>query len=181
MIWLILGLLLWIGAHLFKRLAPEKRAAMGEKGKGVVAVAIVVSIVLMVIGYRMADGPFFWGRHPALVGINNLLMIFAIYLFAASGLKTTLTRKMRHPQLGAVKVWALAHILVNGDLPSFILFGGLLAWAVIEVITINKAVPNWTPPAPAPKANEVKAIVFTVVVYAVLAGVHTWLGYPVFG
>jgi uncharacterized membrane protein len=181
MIWLILGLALWTGAHLFKRLAPEQRAAMGDKGKGVVAVAILVSVVLMVIGYRMAEGPFFWGRHPALVGINNLLMIFSIYLFAASGLKTTLTRKMRHPQLGAVKVWALAHLLVNGDLASFILFGGLLAWAVLEVILINRADPEWTPPATVPKMNELKAIVGTVVVYAVIAWVHMWLGYPVFG
>jgi len=83
-IWLILGVALWSAAHLFKRLAPDARAQLGEPGKGIVALAVLASVVLMVIGYRLADGLFVWGRSPALVGINNLLMLFAVYLFAAS-------------------------------------------------------------------------------------------------
>jgi uncharacterized membrane protein len=79
-----------------------------------------------------------WYRSPATTGINNLLVLIAFYLFAASGARTWLGQKMRHPQLTGVKTWALAHLLVNGDLPSFILFGGLLAWAVVEVILINR-------------------------------------------
>lgn len=145
---LILGVLLWSGAHLFKRLAPEARANMGGSGRAVMSVLILLSIVLMYFGYKWADGPFWWGRHPALVGINNLLMVLAIYLYAASGLRTRITRAIRHPQLTAVKVWALAHLLVNGDLPSFILFGGLLAWAVVSVILINRQDRDWTRPAP---------------------------------
>ena len=71
----ILGVALWAGAHLFKRLAPARRAGLGDKGKGLVSAALVVAIVLMVIGYRTADGAVLWGRSPALVGINNLLML----------------------------------------------------------------------------------------------------------
>lgn len=182
MIYLVLGVLIWTGAHLFKRLAPGARAAMGETaGKGIIAVVLLVSIWLMVIGYGRADGAFFWGRHPALVGVNNLLMLLSIYMFAASGMKTALARKMRHPMLGAVKVWALAHLLVNGDVASFILFGGLLAWAVVEMIVINKSQPDWTPPPPAPKSKEIAAVVGSVVLYGVIAGIHYWLGYPAFG
>lgn len=181
MIYLLLGLALWWGAHLFKRIAPDLRARLGSPGKGIIAVILVVSIWLMSKGYGQVDGPFYWGRSAALVGINNLLMLLSVYLFAASGAKTALARRMRHPMLGAVKVWALAHILVNGDLASFILFGGLLAWAVDEVIVINKAEPDWTPPEPAPRDKEIKAVVIALVVYAVIAGVHYWLGYPAFG
>ncbi|MEQ9261517.1 MAG: NnrU family protein [Roseovarius sp.] len=181
MIWLILGLLLWTGSHLLKRLAPGPRAAMGDAGKGVIAVANLAAIVLMVIGYRMAEGAFFWGRSPMLVGINNLLMLLSIYMFAAAGMKTALARKMRHPMLGAVKVWALAHLLVNGDVPSFVLFGGLLGWAVLAMILINKAEPNWTRPAPAPMRKEIIAVVATLVIFGAIAGIHGWLGYPVFG
>jgi len=182
MIWLILGVLLWSGAHLFKRLAPEARATLGdEKGKGIMALLLLGSIVLMVIGYRMADGAFFWGRHPATVGINNLLMVFAFYLFAASGMKTAITRKIRHPQLIAFKTWALAHLLVNGDVPSFVLFGGLLAWAVVEVIVINKQQPDWTPPEPAPMGKEIGALVGTAIVFLAVAMIHWWLGYNPFG
>ncbi len=133
---LLLGLALWVGAHLFKRLAPGPRAALGNAGKGIVAVLLVVSVVLMYYGYgaARAEGDVWWSRHPALVGINNLLMLFAFYLYAASGMKTGITRVIRHPQLTAVKTWAVAHLLVNGDLASFVLFGGLLAWAVVSVI-----------------------------------------------
>lgn len=181
MLLLIAGLALWIGAHLFKRLAPAQRAAMGERGKAVVALSILGGVVLMVLGYRMADGAFFWGRHPALVGINNLLMLISVYMFAAAGAKTALARRMRHPMLGAVKIWALAHLLVNGDLPSFVLFGGLLAWAVIEMIVINRAEPDWTPPPPAPRSKEISTLLIAVVIYAAISAVHVWLGYPVFG
>ena len=181
MIWLILGLLIWTGAHLFKRLAPGPRAAMGDAGKGAVAVAILAGVVLMVIGYRAADGAFLWGRTPMLAGINNLLMLLSVYMFAASGMKTALARKMRHPMLGAVKVWALGHLLVNGDVPSFVLFGGLLGWAVIEMIMINKAEPEWTRPEPAPMQKEIMAVVGAVVVFGGIALIHSWLGYPVFG
>jgi uncharacterized membrane protein len=181
MILLIAGVVLWTAAHLLKRLAPDVRASLGAAGKGIVAVALFASIVLMVIGYRSAEGPYFWGRSSALVGINNLLMLLSVYMFAASGMKTAIARKMRHPMLGAVKVWALAHLLVNGDLASFILFGGLLAWAVIQMIAINKAEPEWERPEPAPMRKEIIAVVGSVVVFAVVALIHGWLGYNVFG
>ncbi len=178
---LILGLALWCGGHFFKRIAPDARAGMGAKARGPIALVLLAGIILMVIGYRMSDGAVFWGRHPATVGINNLLMLLSVYLFAVSGMKTALARKMRHPMLAAVKVWAIAHLLVNGDVPSFILFGGLLAWAVSEVIVINRAEPNWTPPPAKPASKEVIAVVATLVVYAVIVAIHYALGYPTFG
>lgn len=178
---LIAGVLLWSVAHLFKRIAPGPRAAMGNAGKAVIAVVLLVSIWMMTKGYQAADGAFFWGRHPMTVGINNLLMLLSVYMFAASGMKTALARKMRHPMLGAVKVWALAHLLVNGDVPSFILFGGLLAWAVVEMIVINKAQPDWVRPDSAPKSKEIAAVAGSVVVYGLIVAVHYWLGYPAFG
>ncbi len=178
---LIVGLALWFAGHFFKRAAPEARANMGAKARGPITLALLAGIILMVIGYRMSDGAVFWGRHPATVGINNLLMLLSIYLFAAAGMKTALARKMRHPMLAGVKTWAVAHLLVNGDVASIILFGGLLAWAVSEVIVINRAEPNWTPPPPAPIRKEVIAVIATLVLYAIIVAVHYALGYPTFG
>ena len=63
----------------------------------------------------------------------------------------------------------------------FILFGGLLAWAVVSVIVINRQTERPEPPESYPMANEIKAIVGTIVVYAVISGVHIWLGYNPFG
>jgi uncharacterized membrane protein len=179
---LILGLALWCAAHLFKRLAPEARARLGDPGKGIVAVAVLASVVMMYFGYGAAKetADVWWGRNPAMVGINNLLMVLAVYLYAASGTKAALARKIRHPQLTAVKTWAVSHLLVNGDLPSVILFGGLLAWAVVSVILINRAQREWTPPVAKPGA-EWKAIVGTVVVTVVIMLIHNWLGYQPWG
>jgi len=178
---LILGLLLWIAVHVWKRVAPAHRASFGEKGKGIVAIGSVIAIVLMVIGYGRADGMVFWGRNGVGSTLNNLLMIFGVYLFAASGKGTRITRWVRHPQLTAVVVWAIAHLLVNGDTPSFVLFGGLGLWAAAEMVILNRA--NGTRGAyhAPPIKSEGIALVATLVVFAVIVAIHTWLGYHLFG
>ncbi|MFN6924660.1 MAG: NnrU family protein [Tabrizicola sp.] len=176
MILIVLGLALWWAAHLFKRLAPARRAAMGDAGRGAVALGVLAGLVLMVIGYRGVEQIDLWYPPAFLTHVNNLLMLFAVYLYAASGMKTRITRVIRHPQLTAVKVWAVAHLLVNGDLASVILFGGILAWAVVEVIVINRAEPRPAPPAPAPVGREIGAVVGAVVVLGAIGWVHNWLG-----
>ena len=173
---LILGVALWSGAHLFKRLAPARRAAMGDKGKGLVALASLAAIVLMVIGYRQADVIVLWQLPGFVTHVNNLLMVLAVYLFAASSLKTAVARRMRHPQLTAVKTWALAHLLVQGTLAGVVLFGGLLAWAVVSVILINRASRDWTRPAPAGIAKEAFAIGGTLVIVYLIGAIHIWFG-----
>ena len=176
---LILGVALWWAAHLLKRLAPGLRARLG---RGAVAGALALSVVLMVIGYRMADGPYWWGASAPLKGINNLLVLLAFYLFAADGMKTRVTARIRHPQLTGFSLWAFAHLLPNGDLPSFVLFGGLLAWALAEIAVINRAEPRWTPPAgPFPARKEAMAVAGAVIVTLVVGLVHAWLGYNPFG
>ena len=182
MILLILGVALWFGAHFLKRLAPDFRARMGDqRGKGPVALALVVSVVLMVIGYRAAFGPVWWGRSGALVGINNLLMILAFYIYASGAAppgkpRNRVGTRLRHPQLIGFSIWCVAHLLVNGDLPSFILFGGLLVWALLEIAVINRAVPQWTPPEWGGPKSEIRVAVITVVVLIVVMLIHNWLG-----
>ena len=178
MAWILLiaGVALWTGAHYWKRLAPASRAQFGEKGKGIVALLSIAAIVLMVIGYRGADGPIWWSRSAPLVGINNLLMIFACYLFAASGAKTRITRFIKNPQLTAFKIWAFAHLLVNGDLASFVLFGGLMAWAVGQVILLKRAGVPWEAPHPVPVQKEITAVIATIVVTAIVMAIHAWIG-----
>ena len=184
MIWLILGLALWVGAHAFRRAAPDARAKMGEAGKGLVAVLVVASVALMVIGYRSAPVVPLWNLPGFAVHLNNLLMVLAFYLYAASaakGAKIWLGRVIRHPQLTAVQVWAVAHLLVNGDLASLVLFGGLGLWAAVSVVLINRAEGPWRVPARAPLRKEIVALAVTAVVVAVVMAIHTWLGVRPFG
>lgn len=178
---LILGVALWAGAHWFKRIAPGPRAAMGDRGKGLVALLLLLGVVLMIYGYRMAEGAFFWGRHPATVGINNLMVLVALFMMSPAPKRGRLLAGMRHPMLTGFALWAAAHILVNGDVPSFILFGGLLAWALVSIVVINRAEPDWTPPEPGSYAKDAMFLAGSVVLLLVIGWVHTWLGYPAFG
>lgn len=176
---LLIGLFLWTGAHYFNRLKPDQRTALGKPGKGIIALVIVVSLVLMIVGYRMAAFIPIWSPPSFLTGINNLLMLFALWVYGSSsakGAKAWPAYKTRHPQLLAVKIWALAHLLVNGDLASILLFGGIMAWAVGSVILINKAEPEWTPPAPAGRATYTRLAVITFAMFVIITGIHYALG-----
>lgn len=177
---LILGIALWVAAHLFKRAMPQQRAAMGKAGKGITAALIVAGLVLIILGYRAAPFVPVWNPPGFLVHVNNLLMLVAIFVYGMSATTGRLRGKMRHPQLTAVKIWAVAHLLVNGDLASIILFGAMLAWAVAEVIAINKSEP-WVRPEPGPAKKDALLIVITVVMFVVIAAIHSWLGVSPFG
>ena len=176
---LAVGVLLWTAAHYFKRFMPAQRAKLGDPGKGLVALAIVASIVIMYFGYGNAEFIPVWNTPGWTVHLNNVLMILALWVYgssAAKGGKVWPANKIRHPQLTGFKIWAAAHLLVNGDLASIILFGGLLAWAVGSVILINRAEPAWEPPGNAAKAAHIRLAVVTLVLYGVIAAIHVWLG-----
>lgn len=174
---LILGVGLFAGAHWVKRLAPDARAAWGDKGKGVLALAMLAGIVLMVVGYRGAGFVNVWVPPAFTVHIANLLVLIGFWFFALSSINGTMSARVRHKQLTGVKAWAVAHLLVNGDLASIILFGGMLAWAVVSVILINRANRAWERPANASVKNDVIAFVVGAVLYGIVAAIHTWLGY----
>lgn len=181
MLLLILGLILWSGSHLFKRLLPERRAAMGDAGKGLVALVSLAGIVLMVLGYRAAPYIEVWSPPTFLTHLNNLLMVVAVFLLGVGNVWGVVRTKMRHPMLGSVKVWALAHLLVNGDVASIVLFGGMLAWAVVSVIMINKAVPVWVRPDAGPIRNDLVYAVVSLLLFGIIAYIHSWLGVSPFG
>lgn len=173
---LSLGLVAFSVPHLWKRLWPESRARLGDPGKGLVTVLLVGGIWLMARGYGAWAAPQVWVPAPWLVHVNNLLVLVAFYFFAASGMRTWGARVNRHPQLTAVILWAVAHLLVNGDAASMLLFGGLLAWAVAAILLINRREPAWTPPPPASLPREAATVAVALVVYGVVGYVHGWIG-----
>lgn len=176
MLLLILGLALWWGAHLFKRVAPERRAAMGDGGKGAVAGAIAVSIVLMVLGFRMAEIMPVWSPPTFMVHINNLLVLIAIFMMSPAPKRGALLNGMRHPMLTGFILWAVAHLLVNGDVADIVLFGGLLVWAVVEIAVINRAEPAWTAPPKGTLAKDAMFLVASVVLLVVIGYIHSFVG-----
>ncbi len=181
--WLLLiaGVALWAGAHLFKRVAPDRRAEMGDRGRGLVAGLLVLSILLMILGYRWAPYVPVWSPPSFLTHVNNLGMLAAFYLMSPAPKKGRFLTGLRHPMLLGFGVWAGVHLLVNGHLAAIILFGGLLAWSVFAAMAINRAVPDWT----APPAGEIKwdaiGLAGSVVLLVVVGYIHFWLGVWPFG
>lgn len=177
---IILGLALWIGAHMYKRLAPEPRARLGNAGKGLVALGILAGVALMYLGYKGADFTPVYTPVPGIGHLNNLMMLVAVFFFGIGSSRGTLSDKIRHPMLWGMVIWAVAHLLVNGDLASVILFGGLGLWALVQRALINRAEPDWVPPTPRGRSADIKNAVITVVIFAVIAGIHAWSGHSPF-
>lgn len=180
MMMLIMGLVLWFATHLFAIWAPAQRAAMTESmgvaSKGVMAMLTLIAMALMVMGYQ--DAPFIevWTPPAFLTHLNNLLMVLAVGFFIAGNIPSVVRRKVRHPQLAAAKTWAVAHLLVNGDLASIILFGGILVWAVLALIGSNKRDGKGPIDKPATGLGLVIHGAATIVIFLGIAWLHNHLG-----
>jgi uncharacterized membrane protein len=179
---LVIGLLVWTLAHVLKRVAPGLRqglaASLGDgPARGAMALLIAAGLVLIVVGYRRAPvdpvyDPPVWAIH-----LNNLLMVAAVLLLGLGHSKSRARGWLRHPMLTAVVIWAVAHLLVNGDRASLLLFGWLGLWAIGDMLLINAREPAPARPAPGTVAGDVRLVVIAAVVFAVITTVHALLGY----
>ena len=140
MTWLILGLILFLGAHSVRVVADnwrtQKIEAWGEKAfKGVNALVSLLGFYLLVVGYGEArlQTVALWNPPIFTKHISLLLMLLAsILMFAAYVPRNHFKMRLGHPMVLSVKVWALSHLLANGDLADVILFGAFLLWAVLN-------------------------------------------------
>ncbi|MEM7745666.1 MAG: NnrU family protein [Pseudomonadota bacterium] len=178
---LIVGLLSWWIVHLFPIFARPARnrlaGAIGEGPyKGAYALVTVGTVVLMVLGYQSAPFTNLWYPPPFLSHINNVLMLLAITVFIAGGIPSPVRRWIRHPQFTGLKIWAAAHLLVNGDLASVILFGGLLAWAVVAMIGTNKRDGKDREMPARTKLGTPIHILASLAIYYLVVMIHNWAG-----
>jgi len=188
MFWLVLGLVVFFATHSVSILAPGRRdravARIGEgPWKGLLGIVSLGGLVLIVIGYGLArEHPIWlyfpptWMRHVALG-----LLVFVFPLALAACFRGRISDRLKHPLLAAVKTWALAHLLVNGTVADVLLFGGFLAWAVADRISLQHRPARPSPGAPARPVNDWIAVIGGVVLYAAFVlGLHRWLiGVPV--
>lgn len=183
---LILGLAIFLGTHSFSMARGARAALIARIGegsyKGLYSLVSVAGIVLIAVGYGQyrAGGyipvwdPPVWTRHLAL-----LLVLIAFICFVAAYLPGHIKHRLKHPMLAGVKIWALAHLLANGDLGSILLFGAVLAWAVMARISAKRrdvAAQHGGTAAPAGWRNDILAVVIGAAVYvAFVAWLHPLL------
>lgn len=171
MLTLILGLLLFLGVHLLQVLAPDwrqrRRAQWGEMAyKGLYALVALAGLALVVVGYgeARAEPVPLWTPPRGLVHASFLLMWVAMVLLVAAYWPGNRIRaRLRHPMTLGVKVWALGHLLSNGNLADVVLFGSFLLWAVLVFRSARRR-----PAAPA-ASGSLAATALTV-----LAGTGVW-------
>lgn len=141
MVWLVVGLVLFLGMHSSRVFAEAARgrfiAQRGEMAwKGVYSVISLVGLVLIVVGYgaaRSGDPVFLWSPPVAMRHVASLLTLLAFVLLAAAYVpRNAIKAKLHHPMVLGVKTWALAHLLANQFLHDLLLFGGFLVWAVLS-------------------------------------------------
>ena len=149
---LILGLAIFVLAHGFTTAREARAAIIGRIGegpyKGLYSLVSLLGVALIAYGfgaYRAAGYIDVWTPPTGLRHVTLLLMWFAMVALVAAYVPGGVIRsRLKHPMLVAVKIWALGHLLANGDLGSMILFGTLLAWAVFDRIAVKRR-PNATP------------------------------------
>ncbi|PSM18405.1 MULTISPECIES: NnrU family protein [Nitratireductor] len=182
MLVLVLGLVLFLGVHSVRVFAPSwrdrKRDAIGHASwRGAYSLVSLIGFVLIVWGYGLAwaGAPVLYEPPVWLKHLAALLMLFAfvslmVFALPAGRLKPVL----KHPMLVAVKLWAVAHLLANGDLASLLLFGSFLAWAVLDRISVKRR--GEAPPAPGSVLNDAIAVAAGLVLYVLFVWkLHLWL------
>ena len=187
---LVLGLVLFLANHLFVTRREARAAAIARLGKpvyfalfGAVSLAALALIIWGYASYRAHEWIDLWHPPAFMRHITILLMLFAVIFATATFIPSHIKARLKYPMLAAVKTWALAHLLSNGDLGSILLFASFLAWAVIARISLKRRVDAVLPAAPPGYANDVIVVLVGVVVYLAIGyAFHpAVIGVPVFG
>lgn len=193
MILLIAGLAMFFAIHLLPTNRPLRAGMAGRFGegayKGIFSLIALAGFVLIVLGYAKMQGmlgsknpilwdPPTWTRHVAFT-----LMLPAMILLVAAYVPSRIRAAMKHPMLIAIKLWALAHLLANGDVASIVLFGSFLAYAVFDRISLKRRGDTGAGGANAPVINDVLVVVAGLALYALMLfwGHRVLIGVPLVG
>ena len=188
---MIAGLALFLGVHTLttqRELRARAVASLGEGGyKIFYALVSLAGLVLIVWGfaqYRATGWIDVWYPPKALKHVAVALMLPAVILVVAAYIRGRIYTTLKHPMLSGVKLWALAHLLANGDLGSIVLFGSFLGWAVFDRISLKHRADAGGPPIPVGgPGNDLIAVAVGIVAYLALAfAFHpVVIGVPVVG
>ena len=181
MIWLILGLILFLGTHSVRMALPGLRQvlwqAWGEGAwKGIYSAISFLGLILIIWGYGLTRelaiqvyDPPTWGRHA-----TYLLMLAAFTLLPFNMRSTLLRPWIKNPFLLAVALWCIGHLLANGDLASVLLFGAFLLWTIANRLSLMRR--EDVPPKSVPLMQDVVAVGVMWIVYVLFVlFVHEWL------
>jgi uncharacterized membrane protein len=180
---LITGLLLFLGIHSVSIIAPNWReraaARLGHRvWRAIYALLALIGLILIVRGYADLRGQtaVLYQTPRWMHAISASLMLPVFPLLLAAYLPGMIKAACKHPMLVAVKLWAFAHLLVNGSVADVALFGSVLAWAVADRISLKRRRPRAAPALPSGRWNDLFAVFVGMALYGLmLHGGHAWL------
>jgi uncharacterized membrane protein len=188
---LVLGLAVFLGAHIFVTLRGARAAVIARIGegpyKGVMSLLSLAGLILIGYGfgqYRAIGWIDVWSPPGWTYYVTQLLMWPASICVVAAYIRGNIWRTLKHPMLVGVKTWAGAHLISNGDLGSIVLFGSFLAWAVYDRITLKHRTDPGAPAIPVGgHRNDTVALVVGTILYLALGFIFhpIVVGLPVFG
>lgn len=176
-IYLSLGVILFCLTHLYPVVFRANRQAIigkigGTPYKGIYSLLILLSLALIIFGWRSSDSLYLfdlpeWGRSA-----TSILMYLALFLFLSAKAQNNVKRLIRHPQLCSILLWAIAHLLSNGESRSLVLFGIFALWSPIMMLVLNRRDGAWQKPNASPLTSDLKTGLIALVVYVVLVLGH---------
>lgn len=175
---LLLGLILFFSMHSVSIVAlslRDKLAAKSEWGwKGFYSIVSLIGLILIFKGYaELRLTPTVLYTSPVwLYYVSVALLLPSFTLLLAPYFPGRISHTTKHPQLLAVKLWAVSHLLVNGTLADLLLFGSFLTWAVFDRISMKHRAPRSAPAAPTSKTNDAIIVVLGLAIYI---GMVLWL------
>ena len=177
---LITGILMFTLAHLFPAVAKATRdRAANRLGdgpyQGLFSLVILSSIVVIVFGWKTAQPTLVYVPIVRSGLVTSGLMLVASVLFIASVMPTNLKRLIRHPQMTGTLLWAITHLLANGDSRSVLLFGSLGIWSILEMLLCSRRDGAWQKPDSVSLAKDIIFVTAGAVLFAVFAYSHRWL------
>jgi len=177
---LLAGIVLWFVAHSFPATAPGKRDALVAKlgaqpYRGVFSLVILASLLMIVFGWKSAVPSALYAPPMSPGIVPSALVLIGLILFFASQMNGNIKRVIRHPQMAGTFIWAIAHLLANGDSRSVALFGGMAIWALFEIVMINRREEPRGAMKPASGKFDLVSVVIGGVVFAVVGHFHLWL------
>lgn len=146
MSYLLAGLILFLGVHSVRLLADDWRTrvrnAWGARTwRATYSLLSLAGLGLIVWGFGLVrQAPVqLWSPPTGMRHLAALLTLLAFVLLAAAYVPgNQIKAYIHHPMVAGVMLWALAHLLSNGNLGHALLFGTFSGWAVLTFLTATR-------------------------------------------
>jgi len=176
---LVIGLAAFFAAHSFTMMRGARERLVARLGalpyRGLHSAISLAGFVAIVVGYGDAPRIDLWVPPGWLRPVAMVLMLPVFVLLVSAYLPGNIKARVGNPMLIALKTWAFAHLLVNGDVASLLLFGSFLAWAVVDLIAVKRSGRSAVVKEPRAVYDAIAIAIGLIVYGLIVARLHVYL------